>query len=662
MKTITSTLFTLALLFGFLEVTHVRAQSAKFGKVSEAELTMKSYEKDTSATAVILSDYGSSYFTYSSGFQIVFERHTRIKILKKSGYDWANVSIPYFQRGTDREKVNSIKGFTYNIEDGKIIKDKLESKVTFDEQMNENWSAKKFTMPNVKEGSVIEFSYTILSDFVYNLRDWEFQHTIPVAWSEYRVKIPEYFDYKFLQKGYVPFYDSKQEKTVGAPGSSTGAKLDNNAYVWMMKDVPALREEKYITTLSDYQAKIEFELQSVKFPGELQKTMTGNWEDVTNDLLKSDRFGTQLNRNGFFKDEIAAVVAKHTGAEEQMQAIYDLVKSNMKWNGKNRVYTEAPIRKAYDNRTGSSAEINLLLTAMLLEAGLDAAPVLVSTRDHGRVFEGYSPMLNKFNYVVSQVKVADKEYLLDATEPLLPAGMLPVRCLNGVGRLIKKEDQRWVELKPVLPYVKLFSAELSIDGNGEIKGKATESIGGYEALYMRKNILEEGENKYAERIAKDFGDYKISKPEIKNLDMITQALAINYDITANENGKANSVIYLNPMVGHGEKENPFKLNERTYPVDFAAPIDETFICKFVIPEGYELDEVPKGLSVALPESGGKFIYIVQQKGNILEVMSKISISKPMFYAQEYPYLKEFYNQIIAKHAENIVLKKSLAVE
>lgn len=105
--------------------------------------------------------------------------------------------MPYYQKGTGRENVNSVKGFTYNLEGGKVQKDRLNNSAVFDEQTSEYWFAKKFTMPNVKEGSVIDVSYTITSDFVCNLRDWEFQHSIPVVWSEYRARIPEYFDYKF---------------------------------------------------------------------------------------------------------------------------------------------------------------------------------------------------------------------------------------------------------------------------------------------------------------------------------------------------------------------------------------------------------------------------------------------------------------------------------
>ncbi|WP_162053774.1 DUF3857 domain-containing protein [Pontibacter pamirensis] len=646
----------LILLFSFLVCcswSQVRAQAAKFGNIDEAELTMRTYEKDTSAAAVILSDYGYTHFNLVNELQVVTERHIRIKILKKSGYDWANFSVPYYENGSTRDRVGGIKGFTYNLENGKVQKEKLNSKTVFDEQRSEYWHMKKFTMPNVKEGSVIDVSYVITSDRVYNMREWEFQATIPTVWSEYRARIPQYFDYKFQMQGYHPLHQSDNQR-------QNGNEMINNSYVWAMKDVPALKEEKYITSLGDYQSKIEFELQQVNIPGRGTEVMTGSWSKVTDDLLGDYSFGIQLNRSGFFKEDLAAISAKYKEPEQQMQAIFELVKSRMKWNEKYGIYTSNPIRKAYDLRQGSAAEINLLLTSMLLEAGFDAGPVLVSTREHGRVMTSYSPMINKFNYVIAHVQVGGKEYLLDATEPLLPAGVLPYRCLNGSGRLIKKADQRWVELTATASLTKLFNATITINEQGELTGTGHESAGGYRALYLRKTILDEGESKYAERIAKEVGDFKMSKPEIKNLRDINSALDITYNISASGSGQANHIIYLNPMLGQAETENPFKLNERLYPVDFGTPIDETYICRFTIPEGYELDEVPKSLVVNLPEKGGRFMYVVQQEGSSLQVMSKVNINKPVFFAPEYAYLKEFYNQIIAKQAEQIVLKRIAA--
>lgn len=630
--------------------TRAQNQAAKFGKVDDSELAMHIFLPDSSAEAVILSDYGFSRFVFNGGTKLMFERHTRIKIINKVGYKLADISIPLYKKGSDGERLTAVKGFTYNLVDGKVTKDKLDTKAVYEEQHNENWSSKKFTMPNVKEGSVIEYSYTITSDFIYNLHDWEFQSTIPVVWSEYTVQMPQYFDYKFLQNGFHPYYSKDKN------GNNFELDQTRGTYTWKMKDVPSLRQEAYMTTLDDYKAKIEFELQAVHVPGEASKTITGNWESETHDLLHSERFGRQLNRTGYFKNEVTAVAAKHSTPEEQMEALHDLVKKKVKWDGKFGIYTNSPLRKVYDSGTGSAAEINLMLIAMLQDAGLEAWPVLVSTRRHGRVYKG-TPLLTKFNYVIAHVALNEKEYLLDATDPLLPAGMLPVQCLNGEGRLIKAKTDTWVQLKPSNIFSEYFAGEITISEKGEMLGTMTEALAGYSALNLRQTVADKGEKGYIENVDKEVGAYKRSQTSLHNLKDLAKPVEVKYKLEGNGNKQQNDIIYLMPMLGRNKKENPFKSKQRSYPIDFAAPVNETFVCRYMLPDGYVVDDKPKNVSVALPEKGGKFIYAVEQNGNAITVTSIISISKAVFQAQEYPHLQELYNQVVAKQAEQIVLKK-----
>lgn len=330
----------------------------------------------------------------------------------------------------------------------------------------------------------------------------------------------------------------------------------------------------------------------------------------------------------------------------------------MNWNGKYGYLATSTLRKAYDTKTGNAADINLMLVAMLQEASFDANPVLISTRENGLPPKG-SPLINKFNYVLAHVVVDGKEYLLDATEPLLPFGVLPVRALNDQGHLIKKNGNQWVDLRPA-NFSQFISSEVSFKPTGELIGKTTESAGGYYALSLRKTLAEEGEAKVAEKLTREVGNYKLGKPTFENPTNLSEPFLIKYDVTSGSNGTLADILYLSPLMGHGKKDNPFKLNERQYPVDFASPIDETVIIRYAIPAGYVVDEAPKSVAVTLPENGGRFTFMVQQDGNQLQVMSRVNINKAVFYAPEYTYLKEFYNQIIAKHAEQIVLKKSVA--
>lgn len=378
----------------------------KFGKIEMKEMELKVYDKDTAASAVVLGDYGRSYYSYiRNDFQVNLERHVRIKILKKAGYELGNIRVPLWKSGMTKEETLDIKGFTYNLENGKIVKAKLEKDAIFQEKVNENLNMKTFTMPAIKEGSVIEYSYTVQSEFYYILPEWEFQRHIPVVWSEYRATVPEFFIFKQYSQGYEPYHIHTQDEgresfpvrfggqnVAGAgfggntrtPGSIEMVEARTTKYRWVMKDVPALQEEPYITTIKDYVAKIEFEITGTKF-GAVPQTFRQTWAALSKSLLEREDWGRQLNRTGFVKAEIQGIKAKYTDLAERAAAICAFVKKTMKWNGMEQLYPGSTLKKAYENQSGNSADINLLLIAMLREAGIEANPVILSTRSHGRV-------------------------------------------------------------------------------------------------------------------------------------------------------------------------------------------------------------------------------------------------------------------------------------
>ena len=76
-----------------------------------------------------------------------------------------------------------------------------------------------------------------------------------------------------------------------------------------------------------------------------------------------------------------------------------------------------------------------------------------------------------------------------------------------------------------------------------------------------------------------------------------------------------------------------------------------------LPEGYAVDELPEELVIALPENAAIYSYTVKQSGNTIQLVSQLEIKKMKFYAQEYPHLREFFNQIVSKQQEQIVLRK-----
>ncbi|QHL88274.1 DUF3857 domain-containing protein [Nibribacter ruber] len=624
----------------------------KFGEVTPEEVKMKVYEKDTAAAAVVLVDFGDSYFTFVGGeFKLVFQRTLRLKILKKAGYDRANIEIPYlYGNSSAKEFVTRVKATTYNWENGTVVATPLDSKSILDEKKHDHLYVKKLALPAVKEGSLLDITYTVNSDFFMKFNDWTFQESIPTAHSEYRAAIPEYFEYKQYVQGHEPMQVRESKKGNMKHGTAT-----TNEYRWVMKDVPALVSEAYITTVADHVSRIEFELEWIKIPGSRHQQVSGSWGSFTKSLINEENFGGQLGKAGFLKAEVASF-ASIKDTMERVNTIYNFVKDRIEWNKSTGILASNSLRKTYDSKTGSAADINLLLIALLKEAGVEAWPVVLSTRDNGHIPQ-HSPLISRFNYVVGSVVVGGKTLLMDATDPMRPLGLLPQNCLNGKGWQVTTGGGEWIPLQTGDKTMEAFSADLHVLPNGTLRGTVRESSSGYAGFNQRRTVKDMGEPKYLEAFTNSQSNFTRKKPVVQNLQELRQPFNLEYEVLNEGGAQAKDIIYLHPMALKTPADNPFKLQERKYPVDFAFAKEEVFMCSFTIPEGYVVEELPKSAVISLPENKGKFTYMLQAQGNKVQVISKVVISNPVFYAQEYAFLKQFYAQILAKQAEQIVLRK-----
>ena len=663
----------------------VKPIEIKFGKPDPADFEAKNFVGDSAAAAVVLYDGGLASFRLDgTSFKLEMTRTTRIKILKKAGYDYATVEIPLYHREGNEEKIVGLKGFTYNEVGGKVEKIKLEAANLFTEERTKNVRVRKLTLPGVREGSVVEYSYMVVSDFLFNLQPWTFQRDIPTRWSEYRAVIPEYYDYKMLMQGYEPLALQTREE-VGAQYTASmlvdkadgvtpsGGVTSHTAratetiqaratnYHWAMRDVPALREEPFMTTTDDYVARIDFELAGTRMPNSSYHNVAGTWQKLNEELLESEEFGLLLDRGGFLKEQVQPLVAQYPDPVARAAAVRALVLHNVKHDGTSRRLASGSLKHTWEQHRGSSADVNLLLIAALRQAGLAAQPVLLSTRAHGRVNQSF-PLIEQFNYVVGVLPLADnKELLLDATEPLLPCGVLPARCLNQVGRLIvapKEGEGRWVSLAPAQRHSHYQQVTLTLDAQGNLTGKVHEEHGGYQGAQVRSKLAELGEKKYVTELASRHPNWEIPSYTFAANTEVDKPLSLNYEVrqAAAASGSAQE-LYLKLMSHFGEGRNPFNHEERKFPVDFGAPTQDVVMLTLQLPTGYAA-ELSKPTLVSLPDQGGSYVYsVTSPTPGTVQLVSRLTLNKPVYGAEEYASLREFYRLALAKQAEALVIKK-----
>lgn len=668
------------LLFGmFLAVSSTSAQDkppASFGKIKPEDFSKAPYQIDSSASAVVIADVGSSSFeSGQEDFMQVFKIYQRIHILNKNGYDRANITIPIRTEGTKEERVVNLRAVTYNLENGKVVETKLESKSVFTEKLDKTYSLKKFTLPAVKEGSIIEYTYTINSEFPRDLRSWSFQSTeAPVLWSEYEVTLPEYYEYIFLSQGYHPFHikdseNSRKTFSFRVPendgyGGNSGTRSQNvtvspgiTRHRWVMKDVPALKEENYVTTLSNHVASIEFQLSAIRFPESPVRQIMSTWPKFTEELLKHPYYGEDLSKNnGFLSDQVEELTKGAAGPKEKAEKIYSFVRDNYTCTDYSSIVGTQGLKTTFTKRNGNVADINLLLTAMLLKAGLNAAPVMLSTRSHGKTYPIY-PIHSKLNYTVVCLDVDGAEYFMDATRPYLGFGKLHASVYNGHARKINPEATPLSFEADSLREATVTGIFISPDEKGEFTGHYQRQLTYFESYDLRSRIKEKGEDEYFKEVAKGFmTDIELKNGTIRNLKDYSEQAVVEYDFKLKGTDEGG-MLYLHPMFSESLRSNPFKSAVRTYPVEMPSVSDVNFTLSFQVPDSYTVEEIPKSAIVKYNDGEGVFQYVAQQQGNLIQLRSRIRLSRALYAPDEYDGLREFFDFVVKKHGEQIVLKK-----
>ncbi len=653
------------------------AQNYKFGKVSEEELLQKEHPTDPAADAAILYRETKTDFQYTqdAGWYMVTDYFERIKIYTKEGFEWANETI-YLYKGDGEDKLIGLKGYTYYLDvDGKVEEVKLKSNGIFEEETTKYLSQTKITMPDVREGCVIEYKYTINSPFIFSIDEFRFQETIPVDKVKVIFSTPEYFVYKTHQRGWVPYKvaSDRRERTMnyrqttqdlralGGPGlpetTTREVKFKEDKYTVELEKVPALKEEAFVSNLNNYTTALQFEMSYMDFPGSPLKTYATNWEDVSKSIYRIEDFGAELERNNYFENDIDALLNGVTKPEEKVGLIFSYVLNKMTWNGFNGFFTNEGVKAAYKKGSGNVADINLMLVAMLRHAKLDANPVLVSTKEHGIPL---FPTRNGFNYVIAAVDLPQGTLLLDATNKDAEIGVLKSNILNWQGRVIKKDGSSdWVSLSSIVPAVKSTMVNVEINTDMSATGKAQNRFTGNYAFQYRTEFKSLNEDAQRKAIEKNNNQAELSNLHFENLDTLGQPVSLEYDFEVLDAVEdVAGKLYFSPMVFMATKENPFKSETRDYPIDYGYPMKNRYIINIALPDGYKVESLPENAVFNLGENIGSYRYLISQVGNKLQLSAEFVMNKSFIAAEEYGNLKKFYELLIAKENEKVVLSKS----
>jgi len=658
---------------------HVSAKNSKvkFGRIEKEDLEMTIYDQDSSAVAVVLYENGTSHIDYSTltnGWKLTFEKHQRIKILKKEGVEYADFRIGLHKSGSDYEELQNLKAITFNLEGDKIVENELERKGILSEEVNKYLNMTSFTLPNVKVGSVIDIKYEIdCKNFFRNMRPWEFQHEIPTIYSEYEVIVPEYFYFSKFTLGfenYSTFEETTNSSTITfsntyITNSTAGTRqteyenvnYSNNIYHWIAEDMPSFKKESYLSTIDNYIQQVQFELQSAKFPNSQLYNYSESWESINKNLIEDDDFGKVIfSSERPVRELTESLIQGATSNTEKVAILLDYLHKNFKFTGSQRIYSKG-INKVLKDKNGNVADLNFLLALMLKAAGIESKPVVLSTRENG-IF--LFPTVTGFNYVVLQCELDGNEVLLDGASEYCGINEVPFKCLNGKGMVVGGVAPGWVDFMGCGQARTLYQSNLSIAPDGIIDGEIQIKRSGYAAMSLRSKIGSfNTTEKYIEDYAQKRINWDIEEHHFEGVNNTNEPVSEKLNVKMKDVAMfTGERIYLNPLIFSAIEDNPFKLKERKYPVDFGYKDMEYETVTIDIPEGYVIEEMPQSIKITMPGNKASYAVSVSKLGESkIQIATNLTRAQTIFVAEEYEGLKEFFNRIIDKNKEQIILKK-----
>ncbi|MFH6997490.1 DUF3857 domain-containing protein [Flavobacterium sp. FlaQc-57] len=644
----------------------MNAQSFELGKVTVAELKEKENPKDTTAPATILFKKAKTIFTYNKdrGFSANHVYEFKIKIYKKEGLKWADQKVRFYigYETLNQDLLEFSNAVTYNLENGSIVKTKLDNQGSFKKKVNKFWNEKTITLPNVKVGSIIEYKYVLKSENIVKLPDFDFQYDIPVRYFEYKTDIPEFYIYKTLLIG---THKIETESKITNGNQSFNDEYNRSSSIsykqisafYSGKDIPALTKEPYVDNIDNYRGSIQHELERVRYPDQPVKDYALTWEGVATNIFKNESFGKELKEKVFLFDDVKRLLTNVESQNERLNIIFKFVQNKMNWNEINDYNTDKGVKKAYLDQTGNVADINFILINMLKVAGIDVNPVLVSTVENG---VPVYPTRIGFNYVIAAAEIDGKQILLDASRKYTYPGILPLNVLNWKGRMIKDDGtSKEINLVPTTTSKEFSNLMVKVDNLGKIEGKIRIQRTDYDAYDFRIQNADKNQENYLEKLEERLGDLKVSNYTIENKNNNLQDPVIEtFNFSADNRADViGGKIYLNPLLFFTRSKNPFSQENRQMPVCFGYPSLEKINLNIEIPEGYEVESLPTPIRISLEDKDGIYLLNVVKDGNKIQISSSKEINNSIFAADSYGALKDFYQKMLLSQNEKIVLKK-----
>ena len=605
-----------------------------YGKVDVADLELKACDFEKDANAMVLFDKANIKIEPGEG--ITMYRHTRIKIFNDFGKAEANIRLTY-NTTANTPYIVDVEGETINLENGKQLITKLDKKLVYKEQTDKFHSAAVFTLPNVQSGSIIEYKYTWHLGYYPN---WYFQNKIPTRYSEIQADLPPAFG------GIIKLIPHLSQPYVVDVGKSTDYKQ-----IKALANIHSLPDEVYMDARRDNLQRLDFLSQRDVF---------STWEKIGKIVLTIPTIGDQINVGVAGERDIIKAAQRLKTDDEKIAYVFGEVKKHMKWNNVLSFYTIDGTARAWEKGVGNSTEINFALYRLLKKAGIQALPMLISTRKNGLI-NPLNPSVDLFNSFIVCVPLGnDKYYALDASDKYNLFNAIPLDYLNSYGLTLDESNNEYkmVFLQNEEPAIQAIYLNAEVKPGGKLSGDVQITSYSYnksEALRMYKT---DGEEKYINYLKTKENGLKISSLKMEDMDTDSLPLAQKIKFECDLTGSDENYTFLNTNPFNLMGKNPF-INENRYSnIDFGYLNNYSLNCSYKLPPGYKIETLPKNIVMNMPDSSAMFKRTIVEQNSALSIRCVIMRKKALYFLQDYADLRLFYQKLYEFLNEQIVLKKA----
>lgn len=651
------TLFTA--LFFFNATTFSQKGQLAVGKINveDLKLTVCPYDKD--AIAFKLIDWGSVHYDRGSTqmfFKTVYQKRERIKILKDKGLKYANVTVPFYSYN-NAERIIKIDAYVYNLDESNNVKTMSVNKsATYTKKINTYYSELIIPFPDVKVGTVLEYRYTLERETMGHIKDWYFQEEIPIRYSEYELKIPLVFKFG-IQPSIVDSIEVKEDVTEELINTNQGVVKTNSLYKkFIMRNLKALPNEPFMGAAKDYQQRLSFQLSQIDYGQGDIKYIRNTWTDVITNLKNDEDFGKQLendfNASFNFIDELKS----KKDNEEKINTALSYFQKNFTWNNQESIYSYKGVKETWLSKAGSIGDINLLFIKLLKDAGVNASPILFSTRDNGTV-NIYFPFIEQFNATLCHVLVNGKAYVIDATNKYCNYQLIPEKINNCNGLIIDGSAGQWLMAKDSInKYKVIIATNGNVDVNGVMTGESVVNAAGYAKLSRIKKWQEDRGNFVDTYFSSNGQPIQLNDLQVKNIDEpnipFEQKAKYTYTLGASGNYKYFTTNFFTDFY-----QNQFLKDERVTDIDFGYLQDYQIYGSYTIPEGFVFEELPQNITFIMPDKSIVLSRFTEVNENNLSIRITVEFKKPYYAVSNYHEFAAFYKKMFDYLNEQIVIKK-----